>query len=428
MLTFWFLTSTLVVISLAFVLPPLFGRSSGSEVTRDDINIAIFHQRMLELDNQVKSGELTVDASEQAELEWRRTLLRDVGTEETDVDPSAARRLPVVATLVAVAVPLLASGLYLAYGTPSAMLVSGPTVDQRVTQNAVTAPVAEQELPSVGDMVARLESRLQANPDDAEGWLMLGRSFATLEQLDKARTALARADAIRPDHASTLLTLAEVIAAINGDKLAGEPVALITRAVNLEPELPRALWLAGFAALTEGNKEEAVNYWQRLSSSTSLSAEQTQRLQGLIAFAKGEVDTAAQSSTSAAAPKPAPEQTIAASSVALRVFVSVADELLGKVKAHATVFVFARAVNGPPMPLAAARLTASDLPAEVVLDDSMAMMPAHRLSAYPEVVVGARISTSGGPIASSGDFQGISDTVSVAKTESVAVVIDSVVP
>ena len=422
MLTFWLLASTLVVIALAFVLPPLFGLRKAADVARDDVNVSIFRQRLTTLDAQVDAGELEPAARDQAELEWKRTLLEDVGDGEPGADQPGTRGSPIIATVVAVLIPLLASGLYLAYGSPGAVYTDAEMASDGASPGADPAvAVSDQDLPSVADMVGRLETRLQANPGDAEGWVMLGRSFLVLKQFDKARDALVRADAVRPNHAVTLLTLAEVIAGINGDQLAGEPAALIKRAVSLEPNLPHALWLAGFAALSEGEPAAAVAYWQRLSASGSVGAEQVERLQSLIAFAQGRAGAGAQPSGTEFQVEPVTQP-------GLRVFVSIADQLIGRVDEGATVFVFARALEGPPMPLAVARLTPAQLPTEVLLDDSMAMMAERRLSAFSQVVVGARISASGNALPSSRDLQGLSGVVSVAAGEPVAVVINSVVP
>jgi cytochrome c-type biogenesis protein CcmH len=419
---FWIVVVIMLGAALAFIVPPLLreGRSAG--VGREEANIAVYRDRRAQLARAHGNGELDAEAYEEACRELEVELL--AGTHAAPAAEVESRKThPAVAVVVAIVVPVAAFGLYLVLGSPAALLMDRPGAATRASAapRAAGDPASQQAARSVEEMVDGLAKRLQANPEDANGWLMLGRSYAAMNRLSEARAALREAEKRRPEDPPTLVALAEVEAGINGNNLAGRPAELIKRALEYDPNFPQALWLAGFAALHQGDSAAAVGYWERILAQGVLADEDAERIRQAIAQARGAPPVAALTT-------PAKEAEPSASGGArVAVKVSIAPELESKVSSGDALFVFARAAEGPRMPLAIVRKSATELPLEVSLDDSMAMSPQMKLSTFPSVVVGARVSRSGDAIPQSGDLSGVSAVVSPSQGTTVNVVIDQVV-
>jgi cytochrome c-type biogenesis protein CcmH len=242
---------------------------------------------------------------------------------------------------------------------------------------------------------------------------MLGRAYMALGRYDGSVTAFARLRQVAGDTANTLVRHADAMAMAAGGKLAGEPAALIARALELDPQHRTALWLAGMAAMERGDPAGAIEHWQTLIP--LLKDENT----------RAEVARLIEQAGHAA---PAPGRTAATTPASLTVHVQVAPEFASRVPADAVVFVTARAPGGPPMPLAVTRRPASALPFDVVLDDSLSMAPEWRLSQHETVDVTARVSASGQAERETGDLVGESQGIRVGNGEPVTLTIDTVVP
>jgi cytochrome c-type biogenesis protein CcmH len=247
---------------------------------------------------------------------------------------------------------------------------------------------------------------MREKPDDAEGWKLLGRSYVALGRFPEALDAYAKAAARKPRDPDLLADLADVLATTRPERLQGEPEKLVLRALEIEPQHLKALALAGTAAFDRKDYAAAARYWQRMLPLVEPGSDDARQIQASIAEAR--------SLGGVAAPG------------ALNGRVSISKKLAAQASPDDVVFIFARAVEGPPMPLAVKRVRVRDLPAEFALDDSMAMAPGMNLSAHARVVVGARISKSGQPTAQSGDLQGFSAPVA-NNARGVSVTIDSVV-
>jgi cytochrome c-type biogenesis protein CcmH len=270
-------------------------------------------------------------------------------------------------------------------------------------------------------MVSRLTERLKENPDDADGWAMLGRTYTALGRNPEALDALRKVVALKPKDAQALADLADAIAVTNNRSLEGEPEKLIAQAVSLDPKNVKALALAGTVAFGREDFKGAAAYWQKAVDASDPNADFTRQLHtalnearqraGLPTFAL----TPGLPASAAAAPSKAAEGA-AAAGARITGRVSVADSLKDRVAPGDTVFIFARPVSGSKMPLAILRRQASELPLEFTLDDSMAMSPAAKLSSSPQVIVGARISKSGNAMPQAGDLQGLSSAVRVGSS------------
>lgn len=257
-------------------------------------------------------------------------------------------------------------------------------------------------------MVGKLEERLKGKPDDAEGWSMLGRSYSALGRYPEAVKAFQRVIDMTPKDAQAYADLADATAMAAGRKLAGEPAALIAKALELDPKNLKALALAGTIAFDNSEFDKAARLWEAAVAAAEPGSELARNLQGGVAEARARAGQPA-----ATAPQAAAAPAAAAGTGTVAGEVQLAAALKGRVSPEDTVFVFARASEGPKMPLAILRKQVKDLPITFTLDDSTAMSPATRLSTATQVVVGARISKSGNAMPQPGDLQGFSQPVAV---------------
>ena len=262
-------------------------------------------------------------------------------------------------------------------------------------------------------MVDKLAERLKERPDDADGWAMLGRSYAALNRPADALAAYKKVAELRPKDAQALADLADGLAVANNRSLDGEPERLIMEAVKLDPRNVKALALAGTVAFNRNDFKGAAGYWQQAVDASEPNSEFARQLQVAVDEARNRAglggSAAAPAAATAEAAKPAPAAAPGGATVAGRVVL--AKSLQDKVAAGDTLFIFARASAGPKVPLAILRKQAGDLPVEFTLDDSLAMSPAAKLSSASQVVVGARISKSGNAMAQPGDLQVLSAAV-----------------
>jgi cytochrome c-type biogenesis protein CcmH len=294
-------------------------------------------------------------------------------------------------------------------------------------------------------MVQKLADRLKNNPNDLQGWYMLARSLATLQRLPEALQALDTALKLAPNEPQLLADYADISATINGGNLEGKPTELIQKALQIDPKNSKALALAGTAAFRKKDYARATEYWTTLKGVLSESGAPQDQIamvesnineargaQGLPPLPPSAAATAQPPMIAAGAP---PMMTSGASNGSgaksagpdqkITVSVSLSPTLAAKAAPGDTLFIFARAVNGPRMPLAIIRTTASELPKTFTLDDSLAMSPMMKISDFPEVMVGARISKSGNAMPQSGDLMTTTGPVKVG-TQNAKLVIDTV--
>jgi cytochrome c-type biogenesis protein CcmH len=266
-------------------------------------------------------------------------------------------------------------------------------------------------------LTERLAERMKSTPDDADGWSMLGRSYAALGRNDEALSAYDRLLKLRPDDPSVLADYADALA-VKNNQLAGEPMKYVERALKLDPNHLKALMLAGTDAFNRADYAKAVQHWERAAEAGPPDNPLVQmarngvteaRTRGnlLAATASGKPQPAA----TATAQQPAGPATATAAVVsgAITGTVTLAPALKGRVGPDDAIFVFARAATGSRMPVAFMRAQVKDLPLNFTLDDSMAMSPAARLSTAGQVVVGARVSKSGQAMPQAGDLEGLSE-------------------
>lgn len=416
---FWILAAAMLLAALAFVLLPLMrvhGGASGVARKRDALELA---RRAGVLDEAEFAAKLALLGNEAPSL----------------AGPPRAMTLALGA-LIALAAVLLYRGI----GEPRAL---DPVWQGAVAAAAGTA-AAQGDGAAAPDMeraVSGLAERLKQDPDDLEGWMLLGRAYKSLERFGPAREAMANAYRIAPENPEVMIDFAEAqVLASDSRRFEGEPLALLQRALALEPHHPRGLWLSGIAAYQDGNFLEATSIWEHLLAEMPPEAEARAALTERIAETRQRAglgpmppSAAGAGATTQESPPatPGPVQSTASTTGAgprLTVSVDIAPELRARIAPSDVLFVFARAAEGPRMPLAIQRLPAGSLPVTVTLDDTTSMMPALKLSTMPQVVVGARVSKSGQATPQAGDFEVLSAPVANTHSAPIVLVIDKVVP
>jgi cytochrome c-type biogenesis protein CcmH len=405
MTTFVIIAIALTLAVLALLLVPLLTKDRKQQGgTSGDLSIAVLRDQLDDLEKQRNAGTLDprMYAEEQAELE-RRALEDGQGTETVAKSRSTGRKLALAAVL-GVGLPVLVVGVYFMIGSPDAM-------KPQQAPDAGSHSLGPQQIQA---MAAKLAERLQANPDDGEGWLMLGRSYATLGRYPEAAAALGRATALLPPDAGRLADYADVMAMAQGRRLGGEPEKIIARALSLDPRHIKSLALSGSAAFEHGDFALAIQQWQKILTLVPPGSPAAQSIGNSIADAQRRMGGASAQANAASGAGPSTAPPAAASTAAsVSGTIVLAPELVGKTPAAATLFIFARGTDGSRIPLAMARVNSAKLPYAFKLDDSMSMMPTARLSSAKSVVIGARISSSGDAGAKAGDFEGFSPPVAV---------------
>lgn len=380
MTVFWTVAALFLGGALLLLLPGLLAPRAGA-VDAGGANRAAHDAALQEAEADLAAGLIGPErlAGLQREIQRRRAA-----DEAAPAEAGDARPAPRAALAIALLLPLACVLAYLQLGRPEAV-VPAPAAPAAGAQHAVTAEQIQQR-------VAVLAERLAAEPGDAQGWLMLARSYTALGRYADAATAFRRAADLLPPDPSLLADLADVTGMAQGKRLAGEPARLVQRALDLDPRHGKALALAGSVAFEARDFAAARSYWERLVAVLPPDSPMVRSVRGSIA-------EAARLETEAAPAAPP-------SALALEGEVVVSPALAARVQAGDTLFVFARAVNGPRMPLAIQRGPAGEGRWTFRLDDTMAMAPSLRLSGFGQVTLGARLSRSGQATPQPGDLVG----------------------
>ena len=401
---FLLIVSVLILIAFLLILPPLWRKQTVQEADLDQRNITIAQHRLAELKENRLSGGLSQAQYDEQLADLEQALSDDLEIKSHVTVAKSQGRW--VIYVLALGIPLLAGSLYFTLGNYQAISHSA---EMSVDPEAL-------KLAEINKMVGGLAEKMKANPDDAKGWLMLGRSYKALDQFPKAVDAFANAYRLLGDQAEVMLLYADAIAYANDKNLAGKTTELVFKALALEPDNMNALWLGGMAKVQQGDPATAIKLWKKLETLLPPNSEALQEIQDLLAKIESESPQAATQSEA--------DQPTQVAGVALEVQVSLAPELLKATSPGDTVFVYAQALSGPKMPLAIVRKQVSDLPLTVSLNDTMAMMPTMKLSNFSQVKLLARISKSGNAMSQSGDLIGSIDQVTLADKKKNIIVIN----
>lgn len=288
MILFWLICAGMVAIALAFVLPSLLERApnDSGEDERKQANLDVYRDQLSELDADLRNGIISPEQFQQDREEIERRLLDDLSTADEGSRKQTKRagdRRPVYA--IALGIPAIAVALYLLVGNSAAL--SGAATTTLPAQSVIGPPVDRQiSQQQIETNVAALAKRLEQNPGDAEGWVMLARSYMALEKYSDATNAYAKAAALKTEDADLLADQAFATAMANGRQLKGEPYELIKKALRIDPRNAKALDLAASAEFQAKNYEKAIDYWQEVLKMTPADSELAGRLAKNILEAK----------------------------------------------------------------------------------------------------------------------------------------------
>jgi len=272
MTQFAIFATLLVVVAAAFILPPLWLglRPSAGKADRKQANLAIFRDQLTELEREKSEGSLAESDFEQAKRELQRRLLEEVEPDAgvtTSGTHGPSRKLAVA---ILVLLPVLAVLGYGMLGNPNALDPTRTAAPQQMTPE------------QINDMVAKLAARMQADPDNMQGWLMLARSYKTMGRYAEAAEAYGKAEKVINDDPELLASYAETLAMAGGSGLTGKPSQLVERALKIDPQHPHSLFLAGAAAMEAGNNKKGIAYWEALLPQVEPGSEIDQMLRSGI--------------------------------------------------------------------------------------------------------------------------------------------------
>ena len=410
MTLFSLLAALLVIAVIARLLPPLLlapktgdACVKNTDNERREANLAIFRDQLAELEREHDEASLSAGDFEQSKRELQRRMLEDVQIEdgeEEGVPKSTTGKKTAIVLLIAL--PLAATLGYALLGNPRGL-------DPRQTQTQARVSPGQIEA-----MVAKLAEKLKKNPDDANGWIMLARSYKGLERFTDAAEAYSHARAVVDKDATLLADYAEVLAQTNKGDLQGKPSELIARALKLDPNEPQALLLAGAAASDRRDFAAAAEHWSRLLLQLEPGSQEAASVEAAIAKAREIVAGSTNKKPLAAG-------------TGISGAVSRSPQLAAQAKPGDTLFVFARAEDGQRMPLAVVRSSVSALPLSFRFDDSMALPGGRKISEFKTVTIEARIAKAGKAQTSSGDLFGNISGVKPGKQD-IRLTIDRVQP
>jgi len=435
MVTFWLLAILLFVLAIAFIIYPYITEHFLSKKNHQDqtentidqrqVNIDIAKEQIQTLEADFSTGEISQEEYDSLKYELESSLIDDISVQDTPLDQPEVINTnhKLIIALVVIFVPLCSVLFYHQLGSPG-------FIDGSALQSAKNSQHGNSKQPSVEDMVNMLINKLKENPGDEKGWFLLARTFMALKKYDEAYKTYENLLKLTGEDPDVLVSMADAAAMSKGGTITGEPEKLIRRALKVAPDNITGLWLIGIAEKEQGNNAQALKYWTKLyplveeKEAMETVAKMIESVGGKVAKPESEHnhDNSVSSETMA---NIAAE--IHASKNAINVSISLSEEMKNQVNDNDIVFIYAKAQQGPPMPLAAHKKRVSELPITVTLDDSMAMMPTMKISSFKHVKVGARISTTGQTGKQAGDLMSDEMNVDLSKIQPVSLTIDKVV-
>lgn len=394
----WLAALALLVVALGLLVPPLLRGPGRREPEVRDTLRRVYGEQLAQLDAELQGAALAAEEHAEAADELRRRLLED-SAPHAPRRPAPAWTGRVTACALSVVLPAAALALYLLVGDPRAAAMQAAAAP--ATAHAEGG--ADAEL-----LVSRLALRLRAEPGDLEGWVVLARSYEALQRFDDAVAAYRQALTLAPGLARLRADYADALASARGGELDADVQAALDAALAHDPDEPKALALAGTAALRRGDLELARRHFERLKTLLPAGSEAALQTDASLA--------ALRSPPRGTAAGPAPVQ-IAGT-------VSIAAPLRDRAAPGDTVFVVARSAEAGSMPLAVLRLRAAELPARFVLDDRQALSPGRPLSGFAALTLEVRVTRAGDASRRPGDLLGRLDGVPLGRDDVVLVADD----
>ena len=368
-------------VAVVFLWVLLRERKPVTQASQANANAKVYRDQILDLDREHDSGHISDQEWQQSRDELSLRLLEDTAAVD---DPAAKTEKPAIwtAVVLAVALPLGSMGMYMWVGQPEAL-------------NPLALKTPDQVDPKdLTKMAQTLAEKLQDKPDNLQGWVMLGRTYRTLENFDAALRAYDSALKLSDDDDLKLERI-EVIAMQRQGQFEGEPWNVIREVLQRDPQHFGALLTAGSASYAEGKFADALKYWEQARKPLDANNPDLQGLESAIATVRERLGM-----------PPAKATPAAASGLNVTGQVNLSASLKSKASPNDVVFIYATPANGDRMPLAIFKTTVSQLPFNFTLDDSTAMAPDRKLSAAGEVMVKVRVTKSGNAMPQSGDLSG----------------------
>ncbi|MDD5227204.1 MAG: c-type cytochrome biogenesis protein CcmI [Methylococcales bacterium] len=379
MIQFGIFVALFIAIALCFLLIPLWLKPKIVSSDDSEINIRLAQQKLQSLETDLENGVITVAQYEPLKNELMLNLHHDLRYIPTSSTSSSGRW---IAIPLGVFVPLLALAIYSVKG------------DFRAFDDvAIKGEMPTKTAADINGMVEKLAQKMAQNPNDSEGWIMLARSYKVLKRYPEAVEALRKARALTGEQPEVLLQLADVIAMEKGGTLLGEPTELVAEALELDANNDMALWLYGLANAEDGKFNEAIGLWQKLQTHYKPEDADYLEVQKLIDQAREALGQ----------PVPVAEKKASITNKSIHLAISLDEKFKAATNPEDFVFIYAQPAQGGKMPLAVVKKQVKDLPLDVTLDDSMAMMPNMTISSVASVQISARISHTGNAIAQSGE-------------------------
>jgi cytochrome c-type biogenesis protein CcmH len=370
-----------LVVAVVFLWFLLRERKPVTQASQANANAKVYRDQILDLDREHDSGHISGEEWQQSRDELSLRMLEDTSAVD---DPAAKTEKPAIwtAVVLAVALPLGSMGMYMWVGQPEAL-------------NPLALKTPDQVDPKdLTKMAQTLAEKLQDKPDNLQGWVMLGRTYRTLENFDAALRAYDSALKLSDDDDLKLERI-EVIAMQRQGQFEGEPWNVIREVLQRDPQHFGALLTAGSASYAEGKFADALKYWEQARKPLDANNPDLAGLESAIATVRERLGM-----------PPAKAAPAAASGLNVTGQVNLSASLKSKASPNDVVFIYATPANGDRMPLAIFKTTVSQLPFNFTLDDSTAMAPDRKLSAAGEVMVKVRVSKSGNAMPQSGDLSG----------------------
>ena len=384
----------LLVLVLLLLLRPFLFPAKVQVTSRRQMNAAIYREELDKLEAERNTGLITEADYEIAHAEMRQRLFQDTN-EEDDLATLGSTKKTAIG--ICIFIVLISSGLYFSFGDV-----------YRVAQKNSETPMNQE---GVEKMVTEFAAKMEKDPSNLQGWVMLARSYRILGRNEDAVKAYERAGSFVDSDPQLLADYADTLAANANGNFAGKPLRLINQALKLDPNNLMALWLSGTAAFSTGNYRSAVQTWEKLASQLPPNSEEIKMIEGSIAEARSKGGLG-------------PKATIISSAKTISGQIELASDLKSKVKQGDTVMVIARQV-GERMPVAVLKIPVAQFPMSFVLNDALAMNPNAPLSKLTEVSIEVRISKTGMAKPETGDLISAAKTIKVG-AENVRLLVDQV--
>jgi len=421
--TFWAIVSAMTLAILALILRPLLMRQPAV-TSEQEKKLPVYRQQFSELEQDLANGLLTDEQYQAARSELERRVLEETGSTETSTMTTGGLvNLRFIAILLGMLIPAASGVLYWTLGNPAAMTHPG-------VSSAQGGPGGDGQMAdSLNTLIEQLRKKLEQNPNDGVGWGLLARSYMAMERYADAVPIFERATKLDPNNAGLLADYADALAVHQGRKLEGRPETLIQKALKLDPHNVKALMLSGTIAYNKKDFARAAKEWEDAHAYLPPDdQESSDQLKASIAEAKRRMGGGPSMNMLVANPpmeqsKPAKPAAQSGQSRAITGKVVLGPGFANRSNLPDTLFVFAKDVAGPPMPVSIVRASRKDLPFTFRLDDSTSPMPSRKLSDIGTVVIVARLSKSGKAMPESGDLEGMSQPITPG-AENITVVID----